>query len=97
ALEHHVEITLANTRSVPASVDVRERVPVAREDDDDVQVRAVSADPPWKPFEQPDQPVEGAFHWQLELGPGAEQTLHASYTVEIPSKRELVGGNRRER
>jgi len=52
----------------------------------------------WAAYEPEDgAPVEGAHRWVVTLSPGQKRTLGLSYTVRIPSKHELVGGNRRER
>ena len=40
--------------------------------------------------------VRGAFAWRVHLEPQKPVELKASYTIRIPSKLELVGGNRRE-
>jgi hypothetical protein len=62
-----------------------------------VVVKLGEVTPGWQPFAPEDQPtLKGAYRWQTELVPGDPKTLSASYAIEIPSKLELVGGNRRE-
>ena len=96
-LRHRVEIGVENLLPREVEVEVRERVPVVREDEDDIRVEEKDVAPPWrtwKPDEQPD--LEGGRRWQLSLPPGEKRNLQASYTIRISSKHELVGGNRRE-
>jgi hypothetical protein len=95
-LLHELEIELRNLLAKPAMVEVRERVPVVREDDEEIEVALRSAEPPWEPWDQPDAPLRGAHRWRVELQPGQVRQLRAQYVVSISPKHELVGGNRRE-
>lgn len=95
-LEHEIELELANNLGTDARIEVRERVPVTREEDDEVQVGQVHSDPPWQPWEQPEEPVRGAHRWQVDLAPGQRRTLTARYSIQLSGRKELVGGNRRE-
>jgi hypothetical protein len=40
--------------------------------------------------------LRGGYRWRVALAPATKKMLRASYDVRIPSKTELVGGNRRE-
>ncbi|MGE3631741.1 MAG: DUF4139 domain-containing protein, partial [Sandaracinaceae bacterium] len=96
-LVHDVEIEIASLMSVDAEVEVRERLPVTREDDDDIKVEEGRVEPPWSTYDPEDAPgLEGGRRWRITLGAGRTATLRASYTVRIAGKNELVGGNRRE-
>jgi uncharacterized protein (TIGR02231 family) len=95
-LEHSIDVELANHLQRPAAVEVRERVPIAREGDEQVQVEVTEVAPPWKNFEQDRRPIEGSYRWRVTVAPGGSEHLRARYAVTIPSKSELVGGNRRE-
>ncbi len=95
-LEHQLHIELRNLLPTVAKVEVRERVPVAREDDDQIEISTRDVQPPWVPWEQPKAPLRGAYRWQIEIEPGAVRQLRATYVVSIASKHELAGGNRRE-
>jgi len=100
ALKHGIEIELANNGASAARVEVRERVPVRREEDDDVEVEVGPAEPAWEEWEPEPEPhaarLRGGYRWRVDLPAGAKQRLEAQYTVSIASKHELVGGNRRE-
>jgi hypothetical protein len=54
--------------------------------------------PPWAPWEPApsEPPLKGGYAWRLKLEPKAKVELEAVYTVRIPAKLELVGGNRRD-
>jgi hypothetical protein len=95
ALVHDIAIDLKNNLARAAEIEVRERVPIKREDDDDVEVVVGAVDPAWKDWDQEDT-LSGGHAWTLSLGAGAEKTLKARYTVRISAKHQLVGGNRRE-
>jgi hypothetical protein len=95
ALVHDVVIDVKNNLSRKAEIEVRERIPIKREDDDDIEVELGSVDPAWEEWDQDDS-LSGGRMWTLKLAAGAEKTLKARYTVRISSKHQLVGGNRRE-
>ncbi|MDF1564460.1 MAG: DUF4139 domain-containing protein [Deltaproteobacteria bacterium] len=94
-LEHAIEVELTSHLSTPVEVEVRERLPVAVENDDDVEVEELSVTPAWEDFEQ-EPPVKGGKRWRLTLPPAEKTVLRASYRINIPKSHELVGGNRRE-
>jgi hypothetical protein len=95
-LRHEIRIDLKSHLPHAATVEVRDRVPVARENDDDVRVSIDEVEPRWEPFEQDEQPLEGGHRWVVEVPPRGERALRAVYVVRIPSKLELAGGNRRD-
>jgi hypothetical protein len=95
ALAHRVSVEVRNLLPRPVTVEVRERVPVVREDDPDVKVDIGAVEPSWESWDQ-EQSLRGGHRWKVPLEPGATRTLSASYTIKLPAKLELVGGNRRE-
>ncbi|GAB5547284.1 MAG: hypothetical protein SangKO_070440 [Sandaracinaceae bacterium] len=96
-LEHEVEIEVSNQLQRTASVEVRERLPITGEDDDDVTVVDGEVSPAWEVWEPKDQPaLKGGRRWRLDIPAGEQAKLRSRYTVKIASKHELVGGNRRE-
>jgi hypothetical protein len=100
-LVHAITIDVENLAARPIELEVRERVPVRREGDDDVEVSLGKVDPPWERFTpDTDAPREarlrGGYRWQLKLPATSKQLLRAGYEVNIAGKHELVGGNRRE-
>ncbi|HJN72602.1 MAG TPA: DUF4139 domain-containing protein [Myxococcota bacterium] len=94
-LHHEVDIELRNLRGTPASIEIRERLPAAGENDDDVSVDLLHVEPQWESWEQ-DPPIEGSHRWRVELASGQARTLALHYVVHLPSEHELSGGNRRE-
>ncbi len=96
-LLHDVEIEVDNLLPRSAEIEVRERLPVLREDEDDIRFEMGEVSPRWTEWEPEDQPeLEGGRRWQLEIPAGEKRRLRASYSIRIASKHELVGGNRRE-
>jgi len=96
SLEHQISIELRNNLSRAALLEVRERIPITREAEEEVQVQVADVEPPWEAWEQKNRPVKGAYRWQVELPAGRTTELRASYAVLIATKHELAGGNRRE-
>jgi uncharacterized protein (TIGR02231 family) len=100
-LHHKVTIDVENLSARTIMLEVRERVPVTREGDDDVAVAIGKVEPAWERWTpDPDAPrderLRGGQRWLVELSPHAKKTLRAAYDVKIAGKHELVGGNRRE-
>jgi hypothetical protein len=100
-LEHAIDIELANRTGRKVEVEVRERIPVLVEGEDDIKLEVRDVRPRWEPFEPfPSdagaERLRGGYRWHIELDRGDDRTLHAGYALRIASKHELVGGNRRE-
>jgi len=100
-LHHAIAIDVHNLSARPVDLEVRERVPVTKEGDDDVEVVAGKIEPAWERWTpDPEAPRErtlrGGYRWRVALGAGQARTLRAAYEVRIANKHELVGGNRRE-
>ncbi|HWM88468.1 MAG TPA: DUF4139 domain-containing protein, partial [Kofleriaceae bacterium] len=100
-LRHQLHIELRSNLGAPAPIEVRERIPVAREEDDDVQLSVQTVRPAWEEWEQeqarPSEPrLRGGHRWRVTLAAGAREELRADYDIRIPAKQELAGGNRRE-
>lgn len=92
-LKHTVEVALRSNLDRAVEVEVRERIPVVSEHEDDVKV-VDRGD--WAEWSEDDGGPPGGRRWRLGLAAGEQRTLTASYEVELPGKHELVGGNRRE-
>ncbi|MEO6774531.1 MAG: DUF4139 domain-containing protein [Kofleriaceae bacterium] len=100
-LVHAIAIDVENLGARAIEVEVRERVPVADANDDDIEVVLGKIDPAWErwtpdPSAPKDERLRGGFRWVLALRPAHKQTLRATYEIKIAGKHELVGGNRRE-
>ncbi len=99
-LEHEIAIEVRNNLPRSVSVEVRERIPAAGPDDPNVKVSVGKVEPAWERYEPPVEPklpvLQGGHRWRVQIESAAKQGLNASYTIKIPSKYELVGGNRRE-
>jgi hypothetical protein len=100
-LQHAITIEVDNLTARPLELEVRERVPVAREGDDDVEVTIGKVEPAWEAWTpDPDAPqaqrLRGAYRWSFPVPARAKKQLRASYEIKIANKHELAGGNRRE-
>ncbi|HEY5921790.1 MAG TPA: mucoidy inhibitor MuiA family protein [Kofleriaceae bacterium] len=100
-LVHAISIDVENLAGRPIELEVRERVPVTREGDDDIEVSLGKVEPPWERYTpDTDAPrdvrLRGGYRWQLTLPAATKKLLRAGYEVKIAGKHELVGGNRRE-
>ncbi len=97
AYAHRVRVDVRNLLPHAASVELRERVPVAARDDDDIEVAEVDVAPPWDVWEPPGDPLQGGRRWRVEVPAGEQTSLEATWTVRVPGGSEVVGGNRRDR
>ncbi|HSR96528.1 MAG TPA: DUF4139 domain-containing protein [Kofleriaceae bacterium] len=100
-LHHAIKIDIDNLSERAIELEVRERVPVAREGDDDVEVIVGRIEPVWERWTpDPDAPRErrlrGGYRWRLSVPARSKRALRAAYEVKIAGKLELIGGNRRE-
>lgn len=100
ALAHKIAIEAVNLSDRRVALEVRERVPVTRKGEEDLEVEIKKVSPPWEPDARMDdasQPlVHGAYVWRIALEPRGKAELSVSYDIRLSSKLEIVGGNRRE-
>jgi uncharacterized protein (TIGR02231 family) len=94
-LPHEISIDVENRTGRPATIEVRERVPVTT--DEDVKVEEVKVEPMWKKDDGPREGkvIRGARSWRITLAAGEKKKLSAEFSVKIPSSKMLQGGNRR--
>ncbi|HEY8143085.1 MAG TPA: DUF4139 domain-containing protein [Kofleriaceae bacterium] len=100
-LHHDISVEIRNNLPRAAPIEVRERLPVTVENDDDVELKLGQVSPAWEEWKQDkDSPGEaelkGGRRWRVTVPAGGKQELRADYEVKISAKHELVGGNRRE-
>jgi uncharacterized protein (TIGR02231 family) len=100
-LHHAIKIDIDNLSDRAIEIEVRERLPVTREGDDDVEVVVARIEPAWErwtpdPDAPRDQRLRGGYRWRLSIPAGTKRALRAAYEVKIAGKLEIVGGNRRE-
>jgi len=101
-LHHAIAIDVDNVSGAQIDLEVRERIPVTREaGDDEVEVTIGKVDPPWERW-TPDAEspaaarLRGGHRWRLAVPAGHKRRMQVAYEVKIPSRAELIGGNRRE-
>jgi hypothetical protein len=100
-LVHAIAIEIDNASQRTIDLEVRERIPVTREGDDDVDVTLGRVEPAWEAWApEPASPGErrlrGGHRWRLTIAAATKKLLRATYEVRIAARQELVGGNRRE-
>ena len=99
-LKHAIRLELMNHMKRAADIEVRERIPVAVENDPDAKVTVKKSQPAWEEYKPdpgaPDAGLIGGHRWRVTLGAGEKKLLEAEYVIQIASKNELMGGNRRE-
>ncbi|HVH97895.1 MAG TPA: DUF4139 domain-containing protein [Enhygromyxa sp.] len=95
-LRHTIAIEIANHLASAATVEVRERVPIVPDGQDDVEVTIERVDPSWEDYEPKDTPLEGGRRWVVEVPANGKRELEATWVATIPTNHELIGGNRRE-
>ena len=96
-LEHTIEVEVKNGLGRAAEIEVRERLPQPDQLTKEVEVVVNRSAPEWEAFEPKEQPgFEGGYRWRTSLEPGERTKMEAVYTVTLPFKYELEGGNRRD-
>ncbi|CAN5834798.1 hypothetical protein BH11MYX2_BH11MYX2_06010 [soil metagenome] len=100
-LQHVIDVDVENLSARPIDLEVRERIPVSSDGDDEVEVVLGRIDPAWERWTpDPDAPKEqrlrGGYRWRVQVPANGKRALKAAYEIKIASKHELVGGNRRE-
>lgn len=96
-LPHDIDVELNNRLSVPALVEVRERVPIVDTGEKDLKVEEVGSTPAWEKVEGPVDGVivKGARRWRVTVPPGQSLKLSAQFAIRMPADKMLIGGNRR--
>ncbi|RPK34526.1 DUF4139 domain-containing protein [Streptomyces sp. ADI93-02] len=92
-LDHRVHVELANRLAHPATVEVRERVPVTSEPDVRIEERADWTAPGEGPGR--DRHAPGTRVWRVDLPAGGTAVLDGGYEIRMPAGKAVVGGNRR--
>jgi len=98
---HAIAIDVENVGALPIEIEIRERVPVARDDDDDVEIVVGKVEPAWErwtpdPSAPKHERLRGGFRWRVAVPASQKKLVRATYEIKIAGKHELVGGNRRE-
>ncbi|MCK4515692.1 MAG: hypothetical protein KAU31_10565, partial [Spirochaetaceae bacterium] len=90
------EIELINNLRHKIDIQVRERIPVTADGEDEVHVEIAHVEPKWTEFKGEIASDRGGYAWDLTIPAGKKKHLKAEYRIKISAKNELVDGNRRE-
>ena len=95
-VDHAVTTELASALGRKITVEVIDRIPVS--DEKDVEIKLIAPQPSPQPYTQADlgQPVRKGLRWDVEVPAGGKAKIEHRYRITLPSKMEIVGGNRRE-
>ncbi len=93
---HEIDLEISSALGHEIELELLERIPWSVEEE--VQVEFLSSSQEPEEYTQDDRghPVRGGLLWRLKIPPAAQLELSYSYQIQIPSKREIQGGNRRE-
>lgn len=95
-LDHTVTTDLSSSLGRKITVEVIDRIPIS--DEKDVEIKILASQPQHSPYTQADlgQPVRRGLRWEVEVPAGGKAKVEHRYRITLPSKMEIVGGNRRE-
>jgi hypothetical protein len=95
-VEHHIQIEVASALPFDAQLELLDRVPVT--DEKDLEVTLGRQEPRAERYEQVElgRPVRGGLRWSLPLPAGQKRAVQFSYSLKMPAKSEIQGGNRRD-
>lgn len=97
-VEHSVRFKLRNGLAEPIKARIFDRLPFPAEGEDDIGVVVVDSDtPPMIDHQGPrSEWVENGLNWAFDVPAGQAVEWRFEYTIKLPAKLELQGGNRRE-
>ena len=95
-VDHTVTTEIASSLGRAIKIEIVDRLPVS--DDKDVEIKQLASTPAAQPYTQAElgHPVRKAFRWEVDVPAGGKAKAEWRYRVTLPSKMEIVGGNRRE-
>jgi hypothetical protein len=71
---------------------------VPHSSEEDIEIEVTRSQPQAEPYDQRDRGLvlHGGHKFTLELDAGEKKTCVLEYQINLPSKRVLAGGNRRD-
>ncbi len=96
SLKHNVQIDVQNNLDHRIKIEVRERIPITGEKEEQAEVKVTMVNPEWKSADKDLKKARGRHHWTLHVDAHEKGSASLSYQIEMSSKNEIVGGNRRE-
>ena len=96
SLMHEIDIDVQNNLQQNIQIQIRERIPVINEHEEELTVKVSQVEPAWQPEHEDLKKARGRYFWNLQMQAHEKQTLQVQYQIDMSSKTEIVGGNRRE-
>ena len=93
-IRNTVEFSIRNLLSLPIQVELMEVTPSVPENESSIQITELQSIP-YCNLTLPETEPEGARGWSVNIPSQEIQEIEYSYTITIPTTKELVGGNRR--
>lgn len=96
AIHHSVRVDLRSSLGKPVTVEVLDRIPDT--DEKDIEIKLGKTSHAANRYTQAERgtPIRGGISFTVDLSPGGSETLTYAYRINLPSKNELLGGNRRD-
>jgi len=93
-IQNQVQFAIKNNLASTIQMELIEVLPSIKEKESVIKISALESNPEWN-LKLPRTDPEGAKGWALDIEGQASQDYSFSYTITIPTDKELVGGNRR--
>lgn len=96
AVHHTVDVEVRSSLGFAADLEVLDRIPDT--DEKNMEVKLVHASPRAEEYSQAERgtPIRGGLIWHLRPEAGGQVKISYGYRITLPSKNEVVGGNRRD-
>jgi hypothetical protein len=93
---HDIEIRVRSHMPEPVNVEVLERIPIRDENEKKLEIKVQSEEPKSEMPEFTDgSRIRGVHRWNARLEAGEDLPFKIKYQISIPSRLEVLGGNRR--
>jgi uncharacterized protein (TIGR02231 family) len=93
-IHNNIHFSIRNLLSTPIKIELMEVLPSVLENESLIQIKEIQPRPTCN-LQLPKTEPEGARGWSVDIAPQETKEISCSYTINIPTTKELVGGNRR--
>jgi hypothetical protein len=96
AIHHNIRVDLRSSLGKSVTVEVLDRIPDTDEKDIEIKLGKTSHTANRYTQAERGSPIRGGVSFTVDLPAGGSETLTYAYRINLPSKNELLGGNRRD-